>query len=104
MRSSCSRRLRMGRLRQWIRKWRSVLRGWWRCWTPFNAPKLQVGKPQPPAKRNLTVLQDAEVHYNGQPIAVVVAKSLVEAEAGGADTEDPLRGEASAVELSQAAG
>jgi xanthine dehydrogenase YagR molybdenum-binding subunit len=49
--------------------------------TPFNAPKLQVGPPQPPAKRSLTVLQDAEVHYNGQPIAVVVAKSLVEAEA-----------------------
>lgn len=47
--------------------------------TPFNAPKLQVGKPQPPARRNLTVLQDAEVHYNGQPIAVVVAHSLPQA-------------------------
>src|SRR5579875_3317536 len=49
--------------------------------TPFNAPKLQVGKPQPPAKRSLTVLQDAEVNYNGQPIAVVVARSLNEATA-----------------------
>ena len=47
--------------------------------TPFNAPKLPVGKPQPPAKRSLTVLQDNLVHYNGQPIAVVVAKSLVQA-------------------------
>ena len=47
--------------------------------TPFNAPKLQVGKPKPPAKRSLTVLQDAEVDYNGQPIAVIVARSLVEA-------------------------
>ena len=47
--------------------------------TPFNAPKLPVGKPQPPAKRSLTVLQDTNVGYNGQPIAVVVAKSLTEA-------------------------
>lgn len=47
--------------------------------TPFNAPKLSVGPAQPPARRNLTVLQDNEVHYNGQPIAIVVASSLVEA-------------------------
>lgn len=47
--------------------------------TPFNAPKLPVGKPQPPAKRSLSVLQDTKVSYNGQPIAVVVAESLVEA-------------------------
>jgi xanthine dehydrogenase YagR molybdenum-binding subunit len=47
--------------------------------TPFNAPKLTTGSPQPPARRNLTVLQDNQVHYNGQPIAIVVASSLVEA-------------------------
>jgi xanthine dehydrogenase YagR molybdenum-binding subunit len=47
--------------------------------TPFNAPKLSVPPPQPPARRNLTVLQDTNVSYNGQPIAVVVAKSLPEA-------------------------
>ncbi len=47
--------------------------------TPFNAPKLQIGKPQPPAKRALKVLQDADVDFNGQPIALVVAKSLNEA-------------------------
>ncbi len=47
--------------------------------TPFNAPKLQVGKPQPPARRNLKVLQDADVDYNGQPIALIVARSLMEA-------------------------
>lgn len=47
--------------------------------TPFNAPKLQAGPPQPPARRNLTILQNNEVHYNGQPIALVVAKSLPEA-------------------------
>ncbi|HVG26170.1 MAG TPA: xanthine dehydrogenase family protein molybdopterin-binding subunit, partial [Acidobacteriaceae bacterium] len=47
--------------------------------TPFNAPKLPVGPPKPPAKRSLTVLQNNEVRYNGQPIAVVVARSLPEA-------------------------
>ena len=47
--------------------------------TPFNAPKLQVGAPKPPTKRSLTILQTADVDYNGQPIAVVVAESLVEA-------------------------
>jgi xanthine dehydrogenase YagR molybdenum-binding subunit len=47
--------------------------------TPFNAPKLPVGPPKPPGKRSLSVLQDNEVHYNGQPIAVVVARSLPEA-------------------------
>jgi xanthine dehydrogenase YagR molybdenum-binding subunit len=47
--------------------------------TPFNAPKLPIGPPKPPGKRNLSVLQDNEVHYNGQPIAVVVAHSLPEA-------------------------
>jgi xanthine dehydrogenase YagR molybdenum-binding subunit len=47
--------------------------------TPFNAPKLPVGPPKPPGKRNLSVLQDNQVHYNGQPIAVVVARTLPEA-------------------------
>jgi xanthine dehydrogenase YagR molybdenum-binding subunit len=44
--------------------------------TPFNAPQLPVGAPQPPAKRSLTVLQNKDVYYNGQPIAVVVADTL----------------------------
>ena len=48
--------------------------------TPFNAPKLSQGKPQPPAKRALSLLQDTSVNYSGQPIAVVVAKSLVQAQ------------------------
>jgi xanthine dehydrogenase YagR molybdenum-binding subunit len=41
--------------------------------TPFNAPKLVV-------PGNVNILQDANVLYNGQPIAVVVARSLPEAE------------------------
>jgi xanthine dehydrogenase YagR molybdenum-binding subunit len=52
--------------------------------TPFNAPKLNPGPPQPPARRNLSLLQDANVYYNGQPVAVVVAKSLNEAKAAAA--------------------
>jgi xanthine dehydrogenase YagR molybdenum-binding subunit len=47
--------------------------------TPFNAEKLPAASPQPPARRHITPLQEKEVFYNGQPIAVVVAKSLAEA-------------------------
>jgi xanthine dehydrogenase YagR molybdenum-binding subunit len=52
--------------------------------TPFNAPKLIQEPPQPPARRNLSLLQDTDVNYNGQPVAVVVAKSLTEAKAAAA--------------------
>ena len=52
--------------------------------TPFNVPKLTQGPPQPPARRSLTLLQDATVSYNGQPIAIVVGKSLDEAKAAAA--------------------
>jgi xanthine dehydrogenase YagR molybdenum-binding subunit len=43
--------------------------------TPFNAPKVTV-------PGNVNILQDTKVLYNGQPIAVVVARSLPEAIAG----------------------
>ena len=41
--------------------------------TPFNAPKLVV-------PGTVNILQDTNVIFNGQPIAVVVARSLPEAE------------------------
>ncbi len=44
--------------------------------TPFNAPKLPGTKAQPPATRHVSLLQEKEVFYNGQPIAVVIADSL----------------------------
>ena len=47
--------------------------------TPFNATRLPVSGPQPPARRHITVLQEPDVFYNGQPIALVVATSLPEA-------------------------
>ena len=46
--------------------------------TPFNAPRLPSNSSRP-AGRHISILQDANVHYNGQPIAVVVARSLDEA-------------------------
>jgi len=52
--------------------------------TPFNAPKLTQSAPQPPARRSLTLLQDKTIAYNGQPIALVVAKTLHEAKAAAA--------------------
>jgi len=45
----------------------------------LNAPKLPEGGKaaiKPPAGRTLSLLQDNVVHYNGQPIAVVVADTL----------------------------
>ena len=47
--------------------------------TPFNAPRLTPGPPPPSARKNLSLLQDTEVHYNGQPIALVVASTLDQA-------------------------
>ena len=47
--------------------------------TPFNAPKLPIVTPQPPATRKLSLLQDRTVYYNGEPIGIVLAKSQVEA-------------------------
>ena len=50
--------------------------------TPANAMKLPGGgraAVHPPAGRVLSLLQDTSVHYNNQPIAVVVAESLNEA-------------------------
>ena len=44
--------------------------------TPFNAPKLNSAPPEPPARRNLSLLLYKDVHYWGKPVAVVVANSL----------------------------
>lgn len=50
--------------------------------TPANSPKLPKGGKaavHPPAGRVLSLLQDDLVHYNNQPIAVVVAETLNQA-------------------------
>lgn len=47
--------------------------------TPSNAPKLPNGSRaalEPPAGRVLSLMQDDLVHYNGQPIGLVVADTL----------------------------
>jgi xanthine dehydrogenase YagR molybdenum-binding subunit len=43
--------------------------------TPANAPRVNA-KPQTPNDRNLMLLQDDEVRYDRQPIAVVIADSF----------------------------
>ncbi len=43
--------------------------------TPFNAPRLPIYPPEH-TRGNLTLLQNTDVNYNGQPIAVIVATSL----------------------------
>lgn len=50
--------------------------------TPANAPRLPQGGDaafDPPMGRKLSLLQDTEVRYNGQPIAVAVAETLEQA-------------------------
>ncbi len=49
--------------------------------TPFNAPRLPGTKVQPPASRHITLLQETDIWYNSQPIAVVVAETLDQARA-----------------------
>jgi xanthine dehydrogenase YagR molybdenum-binding subunit len=46
--------------------------------THENAPKLPAAAQgsNPPGERALTLLQDATVRYNGEPVAVVVAQTL----------------------------
>ena len=51
----------------------------------FRLPqKTKYGKIQPPVGRRLTLLQEDEVHYNNQPIAVVVADTYERAREAGA--------------------
>jgi xanthine dehydrogenase YagR molybdenum-binding subunit len=51
-----------------------------RVLTSANAPKLAGANKADPSKvRILSLLQDDQVHYNGQPIAVVVAETLEQA-------------------------
>jgi xanthine dehydrogenase YagR molybdenum-binding subunit len=55
--------------------------------THLNAPKLPDGgraAVNPPAGRVLCLLQDDQVHFNRQPIAVVVAETLDQASAAAA--------------------
>ncbi len=47
--------------------------------THENAPRLPEGNIDPPAERALSLLQTDEVHYNGEPIGVVVAETFEQA-------------------------
>lgn len=47
-------------------------------------PKTKDGKIQPPIGRRLTLLQEDDVYYNNQPIAVVVADTFERAREAGA--------------------
>lgn len=51
--------------------------------TPFNAPRLpedgKAGADTPTAGHVMSLLQDTAVHYNNQPVAVVVADTLEQA-------------------------
>ena len=52
--------------------------------THENAPKLPAAAQEanPPGERALSLLQTADVRYNGEPVAVVIAESLEQARYG----------------------
>jgi xanthine dehydrogenase YagR molybdenum-binding subunit len=68
--------------------------------TPMKAPRLPQGGRagvNPPAGRVLSLLQEDEVHYNREPVALVVAETLEQATAAAAMVE--VRYQESAAQL-----
>jgi xanthine dehydrogenase YagR molybdenum-binding subunit len=72
--------------------------------THENAPKLPAAAQQanPPGERALSLLQDATIRYNGEPVAVVVAESLEQARRGAELVDISYAAEASALDFSAA--
>lgn len=73
--------------------------------THLNATQLPKGGKaavSPPAGRVLSLLQDDVVHYNGEPIAVVVADTLERAKAAARKVRIEYVARASALDFSQA--
>jgi len=70
-----------------------------------NAPRLpNGGQPAlaPPAGRRLSLLQDNEVHYSNEPVAVVVADTLEHATDAARQLRIAYRAEAAALDFAQA--
>lgn len=74
--------------------------------TPFNAPKLpkggKAGADTPTAGHVMALLQDTSVHYNNQPIAVVVADTLEQAREAATRLVFRYREEAAVLDFAQA--
>src|SRR5438093_3065978 len=70
--------------------------------TADNAPRLpQAGRAgvNPPAGRELSLLQSREVRYNGEPIAVVVAETFEQATHAASLVRATYRAEPSVVDM-----
>ena len=74
--------------------------------THRNAPRLpdggQGGAHSPPAGRILNLLQDEQVHYNRQPVAVVVADTLEQAQDAASHLRIRYREQAPKLDFAQA--
>jgi xanthine dehydrogenase YagR molybdenum-binding subunit len=73
--------------------------------TPANAPQLPQGGDaafNPPMGRKLTLLQDKEVRYNGQPVAVVVAETLEQAAHAASALRIEYRAETPVIDMTAA--
>src|SRR6185369_3985837 len=72
--------------------------------TADNAPRLPHGGRagvKPPAGRVLSLLQDREVRYNGEPIALVVAETLEQATYAASLVRASYHSQAPAVEMAK---
>ena len=74
--------------------------------TPFNAPRLpehgKAASGTPPAGRVLNLLQDPVVHYNNQPVAVVIADTLEQARDAAAHLAIHYRAQTPALDFAAA--
>ncbi|NIA57650.1 xanthine dehydrogenase family protein molybdopterin-binding subunit [Massilia sp. TW-1] len=69
----------------------------------FRLPqKTKHGKIQPPVGRRLTLLQEDEVHYNNQPVAVIVADTYERAREAGARLRIEYEREPAVLDFEQA--
>src|SRR4051794_38331508 len=74
--------------------------------THQNAPRLpaggRAGAASPPAGRVMNLLQDEQIHYNNQPIAVVVADTLDHAQAAARRLRVSYKTEQAVLDFKQA--
>ncbi|RZI84883.1 MAG: xanthine dehydrogenase family protein molybdopterin-binding subunit [Rubrivivax sp.] len=73
--------------------------------THENAARLPQGgraAVNPPAGRVLSLLQDAEVHYNGEPIAVVIAETLAQSQEGARLVQVAFEAQSATLDFDQA--
>lgn len=65
----------------------------------MKAPPMMMADPKGAAASNLPVMQDDRIHWNGQPVAVVIARTLEQAEAAAERVRVQYEAERGAVDF-----